>query len=373
MLFNDGYTELSYFRVLQTICEGLYETSYVTHGGDKTLDYNYSDDMTFNACAACKGKDDYIEMNVGTLATVFAYMKNAFSSPDCMKFVGNPEKEIRANITCGFDSVNKRLLFSGEPRDVVRSELSTYASLMMLRYIYSHELGHLLNGHVKYVDGLYSTPRMKMIEKKILAAKSEEQAYSYALDRRTLEMDADAFAATMSIDNIIMCFSGQGEFSFDFSILNSPVEIFALWSFSIQSIFMLFEYFAETKYDKLSYYLPNEARGLLSFSSSLVTLDNYRKHGIFCCDDDTYEDILRQISIGIKEAERHFNLVYNRKYDFFEHFSTNNHYFEFTEEVLNHWNAELRDRLVEYARVPLYNPDTIDETIENVKNMMQNR
>ena len=41
----------------------------------------------------------------------------------------------------------------------------------------------------------------------------------YALDRRTLEMDADSFAASMSIDNIIMLYIQQNENPHFFNLL----------------------------------------------------------------------------------------------------------------------------------------------------------
>ena len=95
---------------------------------------------------------------------------------------------------------------------------------MMIRYIYGHELGHILNGHTSYISNLYAVPKLEMICKKLLSNFSEKLQEQYALDRRTLEMDADSFAASMSIDNIIMLYIQQNENPHFFNLLNIGVQ-----------------------------------------------------------------------------------------------------------------------------------------------------
>ena len=245
-------------------------------------------------------------------------------------------------------------------------------SLMALRFIYGHELGHLYDGHTEYIRTLYSIPNMQMIVKKGLANVNAKQAERYALDRRTLEMDADAFAASMSIVNIIMSYLQRENQKFPFIWLKSPVEIFSLWSFSIQSIFLLFEYNAGSKYDKFSYYLPNEARGILAFSAALNTLDNYIKHGIFMCNGVIYSEVERQIANGIAEADKIFNATYGTNYNFIEKTIGNKEYGIYADEVLKHWNENLYSKIKKFARVPLYHPDTIDETMMWAKKVNSN-
>lgn len=362
MLFNEGYSENSYFRIMQIICEEIYSSS-ITSDKKRELDFYYDEDLSFNACAYSNGKIDYMNMNVGTLIEIFSYMKTAFSNPSCFCFLGDVTKEKGKNVRAFFEPHKRQLIFSGIPIDDDREHLSTIASLMALRFIYGHELGHLYNGHTEYIRTLYSVPNMQMIVKKELAKINAKQAQSYALDRRTLEMDADAFAASISMVNIIMSYLQREKQKASFVWLKNPIEIFSLWSFSIHSIFLLFEYNAGSKYDKFSYYLPNEARGILVFTSALNVLESYIEHGMFMCNDEVYSEIKCQIANGIVEAEKFFNATYGTNYDFLKHTIENKEYVMYAEEVLKHWNDNLYGKLKKFARVPLYHPDTIEETM----------
>ena len=139
-------------------------------------------------------------------------------------------------------------------------------------------------------------------------------------------------------------------------------------SFAIHSIFLLFEYHSASSYNSLSFYLPNEAREILSLSSSLNALNDYIKHNIFECSNTLYQKIISKIFDGINEAENYFNSIYYTNYHFIQNTNNNPIYSRFADEVLTHWNDKLYPRLKKYARVPLYHPDTIESTMEFLKN-----
>lgn len=60
------------------------------------------------------------------------------------------------------------------------------------------------------------------------------------LDRRTLEMDADAVAATNLIDNILMSYEKRKK-KLEYIQIFSVEDLFELWGFSIACVFMKFE------------------------------------------------------------------------------------------------------------------------------------
>lgn len=366
MEFTDGYSNLSYLNITKQICNSLYETA--NKNSNSKLNFYYDSDNTFNAYTCTKGTDDYMCINVGTILDAFAHIKSAFSSSSFLLNFGNPNVEKNKQILGKFDITKRQLLFTGDPIDPIRQSLSFYTALMMIRYIYSHELGHILNGHTSYISTLYAVPKLEMVCKKLFSNFSENLRAQYALDCRTLEMDADSFAASMSIDNIMMLYIQQNENLNLFNLLNDDCDIFTLWSFAIHSIFLLLEYHNTSTYDPLSCYLPNEAREILSISSALNALNDYIKHDIFSCDAILHQKIISKIFAGINEAEKFFNSTYCTNYHFIQNTNNNPLYSKFANEVLTHWNDTLYPKMEKYARIPLYHPDTVESTMEIIKN-----
>ena len=78
--------------------------------------------------------------------------------------------------------------------------------------------------------------------------------------------------------------------------------------------------------------------------------------------------IISKIFGGINEAENYFNSIYYTNYHFIQNTNNNPIYSRFADEVLTHWNNKLYPMLKKYARVPLYHPDTIESTMEFLKN-----
>ena len=188
-----------------------------------------------------------------------------------------------------------------------------------------------------------------------------------ALDLRTLEMDADAFASTASFDHVSTMFTKRHEFDYWFKYLDDPVDIFLLWSFSVQSIFLLMEYSSRSTYEEITRYLPNSARAVLTFSSALETLDHYRISDILTWDDQLCDRFLQKMRCGIQLAEQVFNLLYNTDYHFLEETKDNPLYFKYTEEVSSHWNSNLRKKLEPFARAQLYDPEKMDQIMKSIK------
>ena len=364
--FSDGFTDKSYFSMVKLMAEGLYSDTKV----DKPLAgfaFRYFEDESVNASAytGVLGQD-CLDMNVGTLSFFFSYMKTAMADDSVLKEIGNPDVETNRIIGGGYDKNKRALLFSGTPIDPKRDSMSLFLSTLAIRFIITHEFGHLFNGHSDFIKKLYAIPKNEMV----LKSKIPSMQDSYALDRRTMEMDADACAATYSIDNIIELYKSYDDdaFGYLYAKLDKKSTLFKLWSFSVHSIFLIFEDFAKSDYSPNSYYLPNEARAILAFSAAFNALDNFRKHGIFKCDDEEYKEINKKIIDGILEAERFINRKFGKQYNYIASTTGDTKYVKYSNEVLDYWNNTLRAKLEEYSRTPLYNPKTIDKQIEAYKN-----
>ncbi|KHD16017.1 ImmA/IrrE family metallo-endopeptidase [Clostridium butyricum] len=366
IIFNSGFTEKSWFNIFKQIAEGLYEQAIKAPSNTnieyktKGLKFNYIEDDKVNACAWIYDNYDNIQINTGTLIKIFSLFYTAFSNRDIYKNIGNSQLESNEIIKGDFDPDKIELLFSGIPKDEDRVTIANLMSLFAFRYIFAHELGHLLNGHSYLLKTLYGTEHIDMILKDVLSKFSERKNEEYALDRRTLEMDADAFAATFSINNLIGLYQQQEKNGWYFDLLDNPIQIFELWAFAIHTIFMLFESSVPSNYDKLNFYLPNEARQILNLSAAESTIDGMRERGSFKCTDIEKKKIISAFTEGISKAEYFFNNTFNTKFNFIIKVSTSSEYQDYANGVGKHWNNNLRFKLKKYARCILYDPNGME-------------
>lgn len=371
--FKSGFTEFSYFNILMDMGMNLYDdainNSINLKNNTKGLDFAYIEDEGINANVWFDPKTgyDHMRINTGTITEIFSYFKSAFCNKSVFCNIGDISKENNDIVKGKFDSLSYSTFYTGEPQDTVRRQISDYASLFALRFVFAHELGHLLNGHSYYLGSLYAISNIDMRGKRFFSNLNKKIEENYALDRRTLEMDADAFAATCGMDNIIMLYQKNDEPGILFEALNKPIEIFKLWSFSIHSVFLLFEGISKTTYSKSEWYLPNEAREMLVMSSAICTLDSYAKNKILKCDDKLNDEIIKNLSMGIIEAERYYNLRFGTKFDFISQTMDNPKYNLYAQEVLDYWDNDLYKKIKRYSRCHLYNPKTIDKVIKNIK------
>ncbi len=371
--FNSGFTEFSYFNILMSIGQNLYDKVINDimnlKNNTKGLNFAYIEDKEINAFVYFNSSTeyDYMRINTGTVTEIFAYFKSAFCNKQVFCNKGDISKENDNVVQGRFESSSYSIWYTGEPQSDARRQLSDYASLFALRFILTHELGHLLNGHSYYLSSLYAVSNIEMLGKKFLSNLNIKMREKYALDRRTIEMDADAFAATFGIDNVIMLYQNNDKHNILFKALENPNEIFKLWTFSIHSVFLLFEGINKTTYNKEEWYLPNEAREMLVISSAIRTLEYYIKNKIFKCDDELKEDIIKNLSTGVKEAENYYNFRFGTKFNFANQAIDNSKYCLYTKEVLDHWNKNLYAKLKKYSRCHLYNPVTIEELIKDIK------
>lgn len=361
-VFDTGFTDLSYFNITKVYTEKIYENAVNapsnTNAKIKTkgLKFQFVEDSEVNACAFLRDNYDYMRINTGTLVTIYSLLHSAFSNPNVFPNIGDARKETGCQVNGFFDSQKKQILFDSVPIDENRKMISEFASLLATRFIAMHELGHLLNGHTHYIGTLKSNYYIEMIVKEKLSKISNKIDISYALDRRTMEMDADAFAATNSMTNLIGLFQNKESFNLIFDHMENPYQIFELWSFVIHLIFMEFERYAESDYSKYCYYLPNSARELLCHSSAINALEAQRNSGYFSCSREEVELIENYMIKGIQRAENYFNSVYNTDFNFIVKI-LDPKFIDYVDEVQNHWNNKLRHNLQKFSRALLYDPN----------------
>lgn len=362
-IFNDGFTNLSFLNLCKKMAEEMYDSAIQAPSNANStyntlgLRFNFIDDNDLNASVWIDGDNyDNMRFNTGTLNRIYANFYTLFSNKRMYTKIGDAGIEQNHLIKGEFDWKSRSIHFSNVPLSRNRRSIADLMALLASRYICAHELGHLLNGHAYLLNTLYGTQSIKMIEKSETSLPNEKIKLDYALDRRTLEMDADAFATTVGIINITGILQQKETFSEYLDILESPYQIFELWAFAIHSVFMQFELACPSNYDKKCFYLPNEARQILNFGSVNETIDLLIGEGAFQCSEAEKNVIMEYVGQGIHEAERYFVSVYNMKYASVEQNMRNQSFIDYVDEVRCHWDNDLRHKLKKYARAILYSP-----------------
>lgn len=359
--FNTGFTDKSYFNIVKTMVEGIYERNFDL----KKLEFNFRDDSRVNACADYDKKSDYdcLTINTGTIIEIVALIKTAFAQRNILCRFGNSNRERNAIYTGEhiFRNNKHELIFRTQDAivDSCREKLSFYVAMLAIRFIFAHEVGHIVNGHTRLMDDLYMNSKIYMRMEK------SNNVFQYCLDRRTLEMDADAVAATYSIDNILMLYE-KGKKDLEDMQIFSIEDLFELWGFSVACVFLKFELDLKSSYNSNSYYLPNDARYLLAIDAARQTLLSYIRNEIisYTVDVEKYDSA---VTNGLLEAEKFFRL-YNGDLSLTASLINNRDKFElFSEEVNNNWDNNLRSRLEQYSRTVLFSEEETEQAVKDMK------
>ena len=359
--FNTGFTNKSYFHIIKSIVEGIYERNFDI----RKFDFNFRDDSSINACADYdkQGNYDILKINTGTIIEIVALMKTAFAQRKILSNFGNANEEKNAIYTGEYVYRNNKheLIFSTQNTivDPCREQLSFYVALIAIRFVFTHEVGHIVNGHTRLMNDLYMNSKIYMRMEK------SNNIVQYCLDRRTLEMDADAAAATSSIDNILILYE-QDKAGLEDMQIYSIESLLELWGFSIACVFLLFELNCRTNYDLKSYYLPNSARYILAIDAARQTLLSYKRNKVisYTMDVGMYD---KAVTKGLIEAENLFRL-YSDDLSLSKDLLSNRDKFEiFSKEVNENWDKNLRERLSKYSRTVLFSEEETEQAIIDMK------
>ena len=238
---------------------------------------------------------------------------------------------------------------------VIDYKLAGLLTIFVSRFIISHELGHLFNGHCEYLNSKEQNniQPISMFEE----SNSENTKNLSSLDYRTLEMDADAFAATDSFKHLLSLYNNF-EDDVDEGLNIEPIELFYWWSFAIRSNFLITQKILndeEYKLDKK--HLPSVARWLLILGSIFNNIDS-GLHKINYRTGDNKEKIEKNIRSGFKFAEKQYNDRFHTNYDCIKETIYNKDYSKYVTEIEKNWEY-LRKDLSRYSRLNLYKSNNL--------------
>ena len=223
------------------------------------------------------------------------------------------------------------------PKKISKTEIELMI-IFSYRFIILHEFGHLFNGHCDYLRSqtMQNDFRLKMFD-------NDETTIEAALCRRTLEFDADSFAATQGVLYIVNLMENP-KLSINISFDNK-FDIPFWFGFSLGTLFLLLKDKKINKqYSKKMLYFPEDIRLCLVFDSIRLTIENYVL--------DT--KILDRIAGGIKFSEAWFNYIKLSKYNIVDMIISDNKFKEYFEEVRVYWKEKLYNELKSFSRLDLY-------------------
>lgn len=318
------------------------------------LEFYLKDDLSLGGKAWSKNNLDNIQINKGVIDNYFDYFYGftKMQTNDFLEKLHIEDVEEVSYEYIKFDANGNANLFDSK---VIDYKLAGLLTVFVSRFIITHELGHLLNGHCEYLNSkehneIHYIPMFEKDNSKNIKNVS-------SLDFRTLEMDADAFAATDNFRNLLLIYEKfEGMVDKDLNI--EPIELFYWWSFAIRSNFLITQKILnDEEYRSDKKHLPSVARWVLILSSILSIIDeglykiNYRT-------GDNKEKLLEYITKGFLFAEKQYNERFNTNYNSLEETINSTDYSNYVTATQKNWE-NLRNELSEFSRLPLYKSNNV--------------
>ncbi len=144
--------------------------------------FDYIENWDVNALAFESDNHDFVGVYVGAIVTIYGFFGSLLAYPRFLMSIGNPlaEEEWKSDI------VDPQQLFR-QPKDLARRSFAHLIATIAIVFLFAHEIGHLMNGHVKLLGTKKGMPLLAEFDP---TQKTREEN----LTLQRLEMDADAFA-----------------------------------------------------------------------------------------------------------------------------------------------------------------------------------
>jgi hypothetical protein len=178
----------------------------ISNGTMPDIDFHFIDGVELNAIAFESGGRAYIGVHSGAVFLTHDLFLRMLSHPEILPRIGNASAErvgpwhsqglmtdysklsIGRPAGCTLDAI--------APRDPTRREFAYYLARIAMDFIVFHEFGHIRNGHCRYVSALKGN---SFISEGVLSAGAGASNGIDPLTRQVIELDADAFAANMTL------------------------------------------------------------------------------------------------------------------------------------------------------------------------------
>lgn len=313
---------------------------------DWILKFNLLENNSINGSSYYKNGIDYIEMNTGLIDIFYNYFYD-FIENDLENYISNIMNSGMINTT---DTIE--ILCEYGTLEDIKNDVASLLNIFVSRFILTHELGHLLNGHCRYCSDKdkHEFEFIPIFNFEICKNDSEIPP----LDRCTLEFDADAFASTDNYRNLVILYN-DFENKVDIKMKMNKIDLFYWWGFAIRSLFLLNEaILKDENYIEKNLYLPSVVRWHCVVGSILNIVD----HNLCLMEEKDSKESLRKIIKGCKDAECYYNQT---RFDFknwLNQMKDNENYLNIIDNVKRNWEI-ITPKLDQYSRLPLYNKNNL--------------
>lgn len=228
---------------------------------------------------------------------------------------------------------------NGEPctydSKVMDEDLIILLSTFVSRFILTHELAHIILGHCSFISNKENQSAS------ISFSSTMIEDGKTSLDLRTLEVEADEFAAIDCLEHLITRYH-KFEEEHQKNFMFEAKTIFLLWAYSIRTNFILMESitgdrkYVETYNEKLAH-LPSVVRWEL-FLKKIATLIEGDVFPIKYKNGDSKDAILEQIVMGAKLAEQYYEDARGDKHYWLETIEQN-------KSTIDRYYKEIKDNM----------------------------
>jgi hypothetical protein len=228
--------------------------------------FDYVENRGMNAFAFEFENYGFVGVYVGAVVTIYSLFGYLLSHPGFLTTIGHPSEEEEWT---AFDPKH----LTRRPKDPLRASFAHLLATFAIDFLFAHEIGHLMNGHVRFLRLKSGAPMFSEFD----AMQGSELGN---LTSQTLEMDADSFATGQGLAGVFGRASDPNaifpkEFRPWFS---TPKSALFAWMLAIYGFFRLF-FGGETKFDDLL--LTPHPPPTIRLNMTLGTLVEFlRKRGI---------------------------------------------------------------------------------------------
>lgn len=310
------------------------------------IHFGFTDLGQINACVFRFNGEYVIAVNVGTAAVLSFFFCRVLADRELLSAIGDPDRERNDLPNLSVLMPNAELMIEEivrlvTPRDQERIDFSHGLLHRALRFLLAHELTHILNGHVDYLNASGST--------KLFELNSSKQN-SETLDRQVMEVDADVGATSEGMYTLLARLAPIPER--DPKVSNSeflnPSEAFFFWFFAVQA---LFRFFGDDRFslDELRFrsYPPFRMRQLIVASNGAGFVEQKSRR------PDLGNACRESSRSALTEVEKAFARLLKSGWKIDGLNDAVQHLPEHSKQLRRHWRESLRARLLKFSYVNL--------------------
>lgn len=307
------------------------------------VDISYSNNFSLNAFVDIlkenNSSKDIIDINYGVLIKSYKTMYDLVArynvlNQHSIEFKTNELIGIKYSYKFDDYQMYETILTLPKHSDML---LADFMAMISIKFIFLHEIGHLFNGHVSLYKASSSD-----YSKKLFMTLLNFDTNLTALDFRTMEMDADAFAITNLIDDIIELWKNDDRLK---AFCSNLQDLFYLIAFTLNILLLMVQ-------DENTKDISTTNTNQLDFLNRIIfSVGSFKTNVLYKfkekIDINNFDNVM---NAALKKSTIYYNTIYRKEQSWFDDNSSNiskNH-----TEISSNWKS-LRKRLLPLSRLPL--------------------